>query len=166
MPTTLPRSEGRLKIDTKKCAGCLSCMLACSLVHDGEENLALSRIQVIQDFFGFYPKDIKAVVCQQCAKPECILACPTGACYVDETHGNVRVINASKCDGCGKCIEACPFVPQMAIWNPGKKVAVKCDLCLNTPYWSEKGGPDGRQACVEVCPTKAIKLVKKGVKKV
>jgi protein NrfC len=37
---------------------------------------------------------------------------------------------------------------------------MKCDLCVNTPYWSEKGGPGGKQACVEVCPMRAIKLVK------
>ena len=42
----------------------------------------------------------------------------------------------------------------MTIWNAEKQVAFKCDLCLNTPYWSEQGGPFGKQACVETCPTK------------
>jgi hypothetical protein len=36
---------------------------------------------------------------------------------------------------------------------------MKCDLCIDTPYWSKKGGPDGQQACVSVCPAKALKLV-------
>ena len=35
----------------------------------------------------------------------------------------------------------------------------KCDLCIDTPYWNEKGGPGGKQACVESCPMKAIKFV-------
>jgi protein NrfC len=141
-------------------------MLACSLAHEGEENLALSRIQIIQNVFGAYPKDISAAVCRQCAKPLCVDACPTGACYIDTAHGNVRVIDEARCDGCRKCLEACPFVPHMTIWNAAKNVAAKCDLCAYAPYWSEPGGPDGKQACVEVCPLKAIKLVKKVSKKV
>ncbi len=36
---------------------------------------------------------------------------------------------------------------------------MKCDLCLDTPYWNHKGGPDGHQACVSICPAKALKLV-------
>ena len=36
---------------------------------------------------------------------------------------------------------------------------MKCDLCIDTPYWNEKGGPGGKQACVENCPMKAIKFV-------
>ena len=42
-------AEGYLLVDTKKCAGCMTCMLSCSLAHHGKENLSLSRIQVIQD---------------------------------------------------------------------------------------------------------------------
>jgi protein NrfC len=163
MPTTLQHSQYNLAVDARNCAGCMSCMLACTLVHEGEENLDLSRIQVIRNVFGPYPDDIKVGVCRQCGKPLCVQACPTDpkACYIDTDHGNVRVIDETRCNGCGKCIEACPFVPHMPIWNAEKKVATKCDLCINTPYWNEQGGPDGKQACVEVCPMKVIKLVKK-----
>jgi protein NrfC len=158
MTTNYPKAEGYLKVDTGKCAGCLSCMLACSLAHEGEENLALSRIQIIQNVFGTYPKDIKAMTCQQCAVPKCVEVCPTGACHVDTEHGNIRVIDESICDGGAVCIEACPFTPHMTILNKEKNVVIKCDLCLNAPYWSEPGGINGKQACVEVCPLKAIKL--------
>ena len=41
-----------------------------------------------------------------------------------------------------------------------KKKSSKCDLCADAAYWSEKGGPDGKQGCVEVCPAKALKLVR------
>ena len=159
-----PHSEANLVVDHKKCAGCFSCMMACALVHEGEENLALARIQIMRNIFDPYSDDIAIAACRQCVKPQCVIACPNGACHVDEAHGNVRVIDQDKCDGCGKCLEACPFVPQMPIWNPEKKKASKCDLCVSTPYWSEKGGPDGKQACVSVCPTKAIELVKRAVK--
>jgi protein NrfC len=36
---------------------------------------------------------------------------------------------------------------------------MKCDLCIDSPYWNEKGGPTGKQACVESCPMKALKFV-------
>lgn len=166
MPNTFPQSEGYLVVNNKKCAGCLSCMLVCSLVHEGEENLVLSRIQIIHNTFNKYPDDIKAAVCRQCGKPLCVQACPEeiNACYIDTAHGNVRIIDETKCNGCGQCIEACPFVPHMPVWNAVKQVAVKCDLCLNTPFWNEQGGPNGKQACIEICPVNAIKLVKRSTK--
>ena len=45
------------------------------------------------------------------------------------------------------------------IWNSAKKKSTKCDLCADAPYWSQKGGPGGKQACVETCAAKALKLV-------
>ena len=89
---------GRLLIDKKKCQGCMTCMLACSLVHEGKENLSLSRIQVLQSSFEKYPNDIQA------------------------------------------------------------RYGESCDLCLDTPYWKEQGGVDGKQACVEACPVGAVRL--------
>jgi len=70
---------GFLLVDMKKCQGCASCMLACSLVHEGEINLSLSRIQIQQDPFGKFPDDVTIVQCRQCVEPACLSACPTGA---------------------------------------------------------------------------------------
>lgn len=159
-----PLSQGYLLVDSKKCQGCLSCMMVCSLVHDGAASLSLSRIQVMQNILKKWPDDIKIAQCRQCANPVCVRACPTGALYVDTANGNVRVIDESKCDGCQKCITACPFLPQRIMWNPETRKAIKCDLCLNTPYRSKKGGPDGSQACVEICPQQVIKFTRKAPK--
>ena len=156
----LPLSEGYLVVDRKKCCGCDSCMLACSLVHEGGTNLSLSRIQIVQNSFGRFPDDIELSICRQCVNPLCVQSCPTGACHVDTANGNVRLIDASKCDGCGLCIQACPFMPHRTVMDPNKKKAIKCDLCTAAPFWNQKGGVNGKQACVEVCPMKAIKLVK------
>ena len=159
VPITYPLSEGYLVVDTTECSGCQSCMMACSLVHEGEASLSLSRIQVIRNPLGRFPEDISQEVCRQCVDPLCVQVCPTDACHVDTANGNVRVIDESKCIGCKLCLDACPFMPHRTIWNQKKGVATKCDLCINTPYWNETGGPDGKQACVEACPMKAIKLV-------
>jgi protein NrfC len=65
----IPASEGYLLVDTKKCQGCLSCMLACSLVHEGTENLSLARIQILQNSFAKFPDDLTMAQCRQCVEP-------------------------------------------------------------------------------------------------
>lgn len=154
----IPASEGYLLVDSKKCAGCMSCMLACSLVHEGKENLSFARIQVIQFPFDPYPNDIALSQCRQCIAPDCVEACPTGALHADQNFGNIRTVNAEKCIGCRDCIDACPFTPGKAIWNFETDKAQKCDLCAQARFWKPKGGPQGKQACVEVCPMDAIRF--------
>ncbi len=155
-----PPAKAYLVVDSGKCGGCQTCMLACSLVHEGRENTKLSRIQVIQDSYGHYPDDRKTYQCRQCVFPACVAACPTGACNVDTANGNIRTIDESKCIGCQRCVAACPYTPSRVIWNFETLKAQKCDLCANTPYWNEEGGVNGKQACVEICPQKAIQLTR------
>jgi protein NrfC len=157
----IPASEGYLLVDTKKCQGCLSCMLACSLVHEGTENLSLARIQILQNSFAKFPDDLTMAQCRQCVEPPCVEACPEKALYVDKKNGNIRIVDVKKCIGCKACVQACPYEPGRALWNPEKKRALKCDLCSDAPFWSEKGGVKGKQACVEVCPLNAIQFTKK-----
>lgn len=154
-----PQSTGYLIYDSRRCAGCQSCMLACSLVHEGETSTSLSRIQVSRAILTRYPYDIQIAVCRQCPEPLCVRSCPTGACHVSEANGNVRMIDAQKCIGCQTCIKACPHHPHRTVWNPATKKSTKCDLCVDAPYLGKKGGPSGSQACVTTCPMKALKLV-------
>jgi protein NrfC len=156
-----PESKGYLVYDSKKCAGCTTCMLSCSLVHFGVHNLSRSRIQIIQDSWGKFPYDIKMAPCRQCVTPVCVQNCPVGAAFVDTEHGNVRRIDSQKCIGCKTCIKMCPQQPHRPVWVDidGVGKSSKCDLCLDTPYWNEKGGPGGKQACVESCPMMAIRFV-------
>ena len=158
MPIKTPLSAGYILVDSTKCSGCRNCMLACSLVHEGKTSLSLSRIQVIQDVLERFPDDIAIRQCRQCVDPKCVEACSAGALYVDTENGNIRAVNESQCNGCRECIDACTYIPQMVLWHREKNVAVKCDLCADTPYWGERGGSGGKQACVEVCPMKAIAL--------
>lgn len=153
----IPASKGYLLVDTKKCGGCTSCMLACSLTHHGETNPSLSRIQIEQYSFGKFPEDIEIAQCRQCPYPSCVEACPTGAMHADAETG-VRTVDVSKCIGCERCVMACPFTPSRALWNFEEKHAQKCDLCQNTPFWKHEGGPDGQRACESVCPMHAIKF--------
>lgn len=154
-------STGYIVYDSRLCLGCQSCMFACSMTHEGAASPSLSRIQIIRDAPSFtkYPYDIVMSVCRQCVTPLCVQNCPTGACHIDTENGNVRVIDPDECIGCGTCIKSCPQRPHRTVWNPEKEISMKCDLCLDTPHWNKKGGPKGHQACVEICPAKALKLV-------
>jgi len=163
----IPASDGYLLVDLKKCQGCASCMLACSLVHEGVQSLSLSRIQIIQNSFEAFPDDVAIGQCRQCVNPECVDACPEDAITANETFGNVRMIDLNKCIGCGACAEACPYTPsrsQIAAYKDfgGEIKARKCDLCSQARFhWDAAGGgPNGKQACVEVCPVGAIKFTK------
>jgi protein NrfC len=155
-------STGYLVYDSRLCLGCQSCMFACALTHEGIANPALSRIQIVRDAPGFtkYPNDVIVSVCRQCVTPICVQNCPVGACHADAANGNIRRIDEAKCIGCQMCMNSCPQRPRRIIWNPAKKKSTKCDLCAVAPYWSEKGGPEGKQACVSSCAAGAIKLVR------
>ena len=151
---------GFLLLDMKKCQGCISCMLACSLAHEGVENLSLSRIQVLQNPHGKWPNDITVAQCRQCVEPACVDICPADALKPDPDYDNILTVDIQKCIGCKLCISACPYPPGRAIWNFEGNHSQKCDLCANTPHWNKTGGLNGKQACVEVCPVKAIFFTK------
>jgi len=156
-----PQSSAYLVYDSRRCAGCQSCMLACSLVHEGEAGLSLARIQVTRSVLAQYPYDIRIAVCRQCPEPLCVANCPTGACHIDTANGNVRRTDENKCIGCQTCLKSCPYTPHRTVWKPGVNKAVKCDLCTDSPYFSKQGGPSGNQACVVTCPMGALKVVHK-----
>lgn len=172
--TYFPTSGGYIQVDHTECAGCTSCMAACSLVHEGKVNLSLARLQIVKDDLAPFPNDVAMSQCHQCVDAPCVAVCPTGACAVDTAHGNVRSIDATKCIGCKTCLGACPFTPKNLQFHPtvsggvsaasgtvhaNEHIMQKCDLCTNTPFWSRTGGIGGSQACVAVCPAGAIKFV-------
>jgi Fe-S-cluster-containing dehydrogenase component len=164
----MPVSKGYLIVDVKKCQGCLSCMLACSLVHTGEASLSRSRIQVLQNSFEKWPEDLTIEQCRQCADAPCVAVCPNGALRVDKEHGNVRWIDPAKCVGCTMCIDECPHTPKRLVSVPDKKQAAglrveKCDLCSYARFhWiKERQRLPSTQACAAVCPVEAIQFTEK-----
>ena len=159
---SFPASSGYVVYDSSLCWGCQSCMYACSMGHQGEANPSLSRIQIIRDAPSFtkYPNDIVMAVCRHCVTPVCVNSCPVGAAHIDTANGNIRVIDEDNCIGCQMCLKMCPQRPRRTVWNPYKKKSSKCDLCVNAPYWGRKGGPEGEPACVTICPSRALRLIR------
>jgi Fe-S-cluster-containing dehydrogenase component len=87
-----------------------------------------------------------AVACRTCEDPPCVIACPRDALTQDEKTGIIH-IDASRCDGCAWCIEACDF-GAISI-NPATKLAEICNMCEDV-----EEGPQ----CVKWCPKEALEL--------
>ena len=93
-------SDGKvLLFNHEKCAGCRSCVVGCSLYHDGECGKVVSRVAVVRNerFGESFP-----VGCDACTDAPCAAVCPTGACAMDHESG-ITKINADKCIGCKEC---------------------------------------------------------------
>lgn len=90
----IPKSMGRLVCDSELCAGCMNCMLACTINKDGAASPELARIQMNVHTQAEF--DICAQPCLQCEDPKCMRACPVGAIVADETTG-ARVIVPELC---------------------------------------------------------------------
>lgn len=130
-----------LVYNQEKCTGCRSCMMGCSLYHDGECGKVISRIAVVRnEALG----ESFVVGCDLCSDAPCGAVCPTGACRADKVLG-ITKINAEKCIGCKECAMACPFGAINMYCKTGK--AFKCDLC--------EGRPEG-PICADWCPSGAI----------
>lgn len=148
-----------VKANPDLCIGCRTCMIGCVVAHEG-----LRIFEVDPDSYTFNPRlhmvktaKISAPVqCKHCESPACLAVCPENAITQDDKG---VFIHTDKCIGCKSCMVACPFgaidmVPlagQFQADGREKIVANKCDLCTGLP-----GGP----ACVRVCPTAALRLVK------
>ena len=161
----IPPSRGYLLVDTRKCQSCMSCMLACTLVHEGVENPSLSRIQIIQNPFESFPADVTIEQCRQCVEPACVEACPENALVVNADFGNVRTVNKTKCTGCGECQLKCPSkkIPsefdrglnnRTAIYIPFPQ-AVPARPVIDREHciYYKKGKC---KACEKVCPADAV----------
>jgi Fe-S-cluster-containing dehydrogenase component len=131
-------------IDTRKCVGCMDCVVACQTENDVPVGYA--RDWITTDVRGEFPNltmEIRSERCNHCDNPPCVYCCPTGASHVSDLGGIVKV-NASRCIGCKACVAACPYGARYV--HP-KGYADKCTFCDHRV----KEGKD--PACVSVCPT-------------
>ena len=95
--------------DTKKCIGCNTCTIQCKSQKRLPIGPKISQIiQVGPKMVGGLPRATYVFMpCFHCEDPWCVAACPTGAIF--KSDRGVVVVDARKCDGCGQCVEACPY---------------------------------------------------------
>lgn len=137
--------------DRARCSGCQRCEMACTLKNDGRVQQSIARVRVWPNYnFGtnvggpdgiFSNCEFTVAHCKQCADPWCMNYCPVHAIHPDEKSG-ARVVDATKCIGCGMCHMACPW--NMPVVDSVSGVSTKCISC-------------GR--CADQCPNGAIKFV-------
>jgi anaerobic carbon-monoxide dehydrogenase iron sulfur subunit len=148
----------------EKCLSCHTCELACAVAHGGGADLLTAVVNKLP----LHPRNrvvlgdgmTLPMQCRQCEDAPCTFACPTGACR--QANGQIQIIERN-CIGCKQCAMVCPFgaitvrseeqVVEGSLTNHG--VAKKCDLCAT---WRAENGKS-ESACVEACPTKALRLV-------
>ncbi len=129
--------------DPDLCIGCQLCEFACAVVKDDSANILRSRIRVIRQ----EPILMISIACRGCEDPACVKVCPRdGALAVNPNNGLIDVDN-DICDGCGWCIDACPF--GVIFLDPETKRVIICDLCA---------GRDAGPACVEMCSKDALEV--------
>jgi CRP-like cAMP-binding protein len=163
----LGQARSALIINMDACVRCGNCVQACDDLH-GYSRLArrgkkLTRRVELESRAHeslYFPTS-----CLQCATPECMVGCPTGAISRDP-GGEVFVRDT--CIGCGSCARNCDFgnismaearhsepsildrvkAARSETSAPAKPdlVAVKCDVCFERDH----------AACVYNCPTQAI----------
>ena len=81
-------------------------------------------------------------ICNHCANPACLAACPRGAIFKRESDG-VVLVDRSRCEGHRYCVAACPY--KKVYFNPTLARSEKCILCFPRV---EKGLPP---ACAQQC---------------
>ncbi|WP_456381290.1 4Fe-4S dicluster domain-containing protein [Hydrogenimonas sp.] len=145
--------------DPHACIGCLNCELACAASHMGTDleeayRLGLAGITLVPRNQVVKRAGLSAPMqCMQCEDAPCVKACPIDVIRME--RGFVKIYETD-CIGCRSCAMVCPFgaivMSEKEEVNEATHslVAIKCDLC---------GGEEGRQACVNVCPTDAISLI-------
>lgn len=142
-------------VDTSRCTGCKTCIVACKDKHNLPLGVSWRRVVEFvggswQEVDGGYTQDVFAyylsISCNHCNKPTCVESCPTGAMHKDD-HGIVSV-DHRKCMGCRYCEWGCPYsAPQ---YNPELGRMSKCDFCRD---YLEQGLPP---SCVAACPCRAL----------
>jgi len=127
--------------DPDKCTGCRMCELACSMAQEGAFAPLLSRIRNVR----IEPVIQMTVSCRLCKDPPCVISCPRKALSQSEETG-IIIVDEDLCNGCGWCIEACPF--GAIVLNPATKLVVICDLCRDLE----------EPECVKYCLKEALSL--------
>ena len=134
-------------IDTRKCVGCMDCVIACKTENGVPDGYC--RDWIVSELRGEFPNlslEIRSERCNHCDNPPCVSCCPTGASHVEPIGRTVQV-TANRCIGCKACVSACPYGARYV--HPEGYVD-KCTFCAHRT--AEGKDP----ACVSVCPAHAM----------
>lgn len=150
--------------DAERCMACHNCELACSVAHSGHNLLGAIDLELKIEPRNELVQVADVVIpmqCRHCEDAPCAVACPTGA-ISHQDSGFVK-IEEPNCIACKVCNMVCPFgaikmaniTQEEATTRTKRTIASKCDLC----YEQMSAEGEFNCACIEACPTEAIKLI-------
>ncbi len=140
------------EVSLDRCTGCKACVSACHSLNGLDDHEAWRDTGVLLGG-GAAPgwQQTVTTACHHCEDPGCMNGCPVGAYEKDAESGIVRHLD-DQCIGCSYCILKCPYdVPK---YSEKRGIVRKCDMCHQR--LAEGEAP----ACVQACPTEAIRIVK------
>lgn len=147
-----PGEQYSFEVDLDRCTGCKACVAACHSLNGLEEHETWRDVGLLH---GGFPKSpylqTVTTACHHCEDPACLEGCPVDA-YEKDPHTGIVLHLDDQCIGCQYCTLKCPYdVPKYS-----KKLGIvrKCDMCHSR--LAEGEAP----ACVQACPTEAIRIVK------
>ncbi|HEX5221745.1 MAG TPA: DmsC/YnfH family molybdoenzyme membrane anchor subunit, partial [Verrucomicrobiae bacterium] len=153
-----PGQQYAFEVDLDKCTGCKACVSACHSLNGLDDNETWRSVGLL---VGDPAQDYRArrgaaafqqnvtTACHHCVDPGCLNGCPVLAYDKDAVTGIVRHLD-DQCIGCQYCVMMCPYeVPQ---YSKERGIVRKCDMCHSRLAVGEA------PACVQACPTSAIKI--------
>lgn len=145
-----PGQQFAFEVDLDRCTGCKACVTACHNLNGLDANETWRSVGLIHSVRRGQPmQQTITTACQHCLVPGCSDGCPVKAYEKDPITGVVKHLD-DQCIGCEYCILKCPYdVPQ---YHPEKGIVRKCDMCIGRLEVGEA------PACVQACPTQAIRI--------
>jgi Fe-S-cluster-containing dehydrogenase component/CRP-like cAMP-binding protein len=182
--TGLVDATNLLVMDMDLCVRCGNCSMACHQIH-GQSRLVRRGIHIERPVAiapkSSFQSLLAPAVCLHCKDPECLTGCPTGA--IGRFPDGSVDIDPKTCIGCADCATQCPYnaismIPRKAEQGEAASgwkgwfnlapdalppavnqtedlLAVKCNLCVNTPL-NPAGAKTQAYSCEENCPTGAL----------
>ncbi len=150
-----PGEQYAFEVDLDACTGCKACVTACHSLNGLDDTEAWRDVGSISGGSRAAPyQQTITTACHHCADPGCLNGCPVLAYEKDPVTGIVRHLD-DQCIGCQYCILKCPYdVPK---YNDRLGIVRKCDMC------QQRLGAGEAPACVQACPTHAIRITKVSV---
>ena len=159
-----PLNEVSMLVDTSKCTGCRTCIIACNnwnrlklkefKFHTAREgrprfsdhqwiDVAYNRYSSKEDEAAPGKMLYTRISCMHCRDAACVQVCPVGA--IHHTAIGTVEIDEKRCIGCNYCIANCTF--NVVGFNRALNIARKCTFC------SDRLSRGMIPACVQACPT-------------
>lgn len=130
-------------LDLNLCIGCQACALACRNENQAYTNNNWRKVVSVNLDYSL------SFSCNHCESPECFRVCPHRA--FNKRKDGIVVIDSERCDGCGICVEACPY--KAPKYDEEWRKVSKCNFCL--PRQLEGKIP----ACIEACSAGALQMI-------